>query len=249
MAYGESYEEFIAKFDKTAKKTTDDCYTPREIWEAVKAYVCNKYGITPEQIVRPFYPGGDYQKEDYRPGGVVVDNPPFSMVDKICTWYEERGIQYFLFSPGKRIMRNCENRTVIFPGVTIQYENGAKVNTEFVTNMEPGTVARTSPTLFRMLSSGKRQRKTERPDTIITFSDFETLARAGVEFSVNKEESAFQSAAGNYTVFGHVLMLSDTARGRFIKAKEEARKKNEEAGLYVKIKLSPEQEAIRKTLK
>lgn len=27
MAYGESYDEFVAKFSKPRPKTTDDCYT------------------------------------------------------------------------------------------------------------------------------------------------------------------------------------------------------------------------------
>lgn len=52
----ETYEEFVEKFKP--KKTTDDCYTPPEIYEAIKKWACEKYGIDPRKIIRPFYPGG-----------------------------------------------------------------------------------------------------------------------------------------------------------------------------------------------
>lgn len=53
---GETYEEFVEKFKP--KKTTDDCYTPPEIYEAVKEWACEEYGIDRKRIVRPFYLGG-----------------------------------------------------------------------------------------------------------------------------------------------------------------------------------------------
>jgi len=37
MARGESYKEFVEKFKP--KKTTDDCYTPPEIWDVIKTGV------------------------------------------------------------------------------------------------------------------------------------------------------------------------------------------------------------------
>lgn len=56
------YEKFITKFK--AAKTTDDCYTPQPIYEAVVDYVFRK-GNLPEdtEIVRPFRPNGDYTAE------------------------------------------------------------------------------------------------------------------------------------------------------------------------------------------
>lgn len=51
------YDGFVEKFKP--KKTTDDV-----------------------PIVRPFYPGGDYENYDYPEGCVVVDNPPFSIFAK-----------------------------------------------------------------------------------------------------------------------------------------------------------------------
>lgn len=74
MAYGENYEQFVEKFKR--KKTTDDCYTPTYIYEVVKNYVINRYGINESDIIRPFYPNKDYKKENYI-NKVVIDNPPF----------------------------------------------------------------------------------------------------------------------------------------------------------------------------
>lgn len=52
----EEYREFVKKFE--AKKTTDDCYTPPVVYDAVAAWVAEKYGLDPDNFVRPFYPGG-----------------------------------------------------------------------------------------------------------------------------------------------------------------------------------------------
>ena len=70
-----TYEEFVEKFKP--KKTTDDCYTPPTIYEIVKQWACNEYGIDPAKVVRPFYPGGDYKAFPYPDGAVVIDNPPY----------------------------------------------------------------------------------------------------------------------------------------------------------------------------
>lgn len=80
------YDAFVAKFEP--KKTTDDCYTPPLVYEAIKNWACAEYGIDPESIVRPFYPGGDYERFDYSGGAVVLDNPPFSILSQIAnfTW-------------------------------------------------------------------------------------------------------------------------------------------------------------------
>ena len=70
-----TYEEFVEKFKP--KKATDDCYTPPTIYEIVKQWAYNEYGIDPAKVVRPFYPGGDYKAFPYPDGAVVFDNPPY----------------------------------------------------------------------------------------------------------------------------------------------------------------------------
>lgn len=56
-----------------------------------------------KEILRPFYPGGDYEHAEYPEDGVVIDNPPFSMFTKICKFYSERRIPFFIFGPGLTI--------------------------------------------------------------------------------------------------------------------------------------------------
>ena len=58
----EDYDGFVEKF-KT-KKTTDDCMTPPEIYDVVRDYACKRYGVDATKIVRPFWPGGDYEHVD-----------------------------------------------------------------------------------------------------------------------------------------------------------------------------------------
>ena len=97
MPKSKTYEEFVEKFKP--KKATDDCYTPPTIYEIVKQWAYNEYGIDPAKVVRPFYPGGDYKAFPYPDGAVVIDNPPFSILASICTFYLEHGIPFFLFAP------------------------------------------------------------------------------------------------------------------------------------------------------
>ena len=94
MPKSQSYEEFVDKFKP--KKTTDDCYTPPEVYDAVLAWVRNEYHIgDAAEIVRPFYPGGDYEHAEYPDDCVVVDNPPFSILAKIIRFYQSHGIRFF----------------------------------------------------------------------------------------------------------------------------------------------------------
>lgn len=134
MAKGETYEEFVEKFKP--KCTTDDCYTPPEIYEVVLNWAKKHLPIEGREVVRPFYPGGDYQAYNYPENCVVIDNPPFSIFAKICDWYNEHGISFLLFAPGLTSIR--DGYTFIGACAPITYENGANVNTSFVTNIMGG---------------------------------------------------------------------------------------------------------------
>lgn len=62
-----TYDEWLAKFDDNNKpKTSDDTFTPPAIYEIVKNYAIKKYGLEGRRVVRPFYPGGDYQNFNYK---------------------------------------------------------------------------------------------------------------------------------------------------------------------------------------
>lgn len=106
----EEYNEFLHKFD--VKKTTDDCYTPDVVYDAVADWVVKEYGLSRDQFVRPFFPGGDYQRHKYEPDSVVVDNPPFSILAEILDFYTRMGIRFFLFSPGTSCIGSTMSRDV-----------------------------------------------------------------------------------------------------------------------------------------
>ena len=95
----EDYESFVKKFDADKPKTTDDCYTPPAIYEAVLDWLKGEVDLSGMEIMRPFYPGGDYKTELYHSDCVVVDNPPFSILSEITTFYIAMGVKFFLFAP------------------------------------------------------------------------------------------------------------------------------------------------------
>ena len=97
------YDEFVGKFEP--KKTTDDCYTPPEVYDAVLGYCVDRFGIDPDKAVRPFYPGGDYEAFEYQDGCCVVDNPPFSILSEIVDFYVSRSVPFFLFAPLAHVLR------------------------------------------------------------------------------------------------------------------------------------------------
>lgn len=131
-----NYKDFVDKFKP--KHTTDDCYTPDLVYDVVKNYVIDKFNIDESSIVRPFWPGGDYENENYY-GKVVVDNPPFSIITKIKNFYIENNVKFFLFCPGLTIFSTAGSNfgkfTAIPVQATITYANGAKVATSFITNL------------------------------------------------------------------------------------------------------------------
>ena len=213
----EEYEAFVRKFE--SKKTTDDCYTPPEIYEVIRDWACREYGVDPTKIVRPFFPGGDYEAEEYPAGCCVLDNPPFSILSQICAFYLARNIQFFLFAPsltafGARanVMRLCH----IVCDANITYANGVVVRTAFVTNLEPGCIARTAPDLGKAIAevADKLRREAVRelpkyiyPSHILTAAMLQRYSRYGVDLRIRAEDCCPVSAleaqrAAGKAIFG-----------------------------------------------
>lgn len=142
----EEYFAWLQKFDK--KFTTDETFTPPAVYQVVQDWVCRRYALNPETIIRPFYPGGDYQNEDYS-DRVVLDNPPFSIISKIVKYYESEGVSYFLFCPylSSFSLLNLGNVSVIAQNHKIAYTNAAQVPTSFATNLEKERKIITAPEL------------------------------------------------------------------------------------------------------
>ena len=251
---GEGYDEFVDKFNEEIPLTTDDCYTPPEVYEIIRKFVDEK--VTPlaaRQVIRPFYPGGNYEDlKQYPKGCVVLDNPPFSIFSKIVRFYLENGIDFFLFGP---LLTLCSS---YFDGVCycvfsvpIRYENGAVVNTGFVTNMRPDTRIWVESSVRQKVQEAQ---KTE-PDTtiydypanLITAARLNKVANCGeVEIS-NKESEFIRNLDNNKEIgkglYGSGFLISTAAAKRVEKAAEKARAEAEKARA-IKIELSTREKAI-----
>ena len=240
MAAGEiseedpEYQEFLEKFK--LKKTTDDCYTPALVYDAVADWVAKEYGVSKAKFVRPFYPGGDYQRETYAKGCVVVDNPPFSILAEIMRFYSERGIRFFLFGPTLTLFSSSSSSTAIPVSVAIVYENGASVNTSFLTNLEdPAIRFRSAPTLYAAVKAANdanlAQQRKELPKYaydhhIVTAPFVGALSRLGIDFVVPVSESEGISALDEQkesgkAIYGKGYIVSDRIFAEREKAERE----------------------------
>ena len=226
------YQEFVKKFE--AKRTTDDCYTPDVVYDAVAEWVASEYNVSRANFVRPFYPGGDYQKERYKPTDIVVDNPPFSILASIIDWYNERGIRYFLFGPQLTLMGTAAGRcTCLAVGVQITYANGEEVNTSFVTNMEDkDIVARADARLYKNVDAAnlsqfegekKRMPRYTWPKEVIMSPFLHRCAQYGIDFVLKKdevhliEELEMQREVGKQ-IFGKGYLVSNAVLNRRLQA-------------------------------
>lgn len=232
------YREFVEKFKP--KKTTDDCYTPDLVYEAVVGWVESEYGVNRTQFVRPFYPGGDYQKYSYKDGQIVVDNPPFSILAEITRWYLRRGVPFFLFAPALTSFNSASTGPgccCICAGATIVYENKAVVSTSFITTLEePGVVARTAPSLFEAVKAATDKlaeksrvdlNRNVFPDHVVTAALMQKWSHYGVDFRVRRGEALLIDALDaqkevGQAIFGHGLLLSERAAAKRAAAERAA---------------------------
>ena len=220
----EKYASFVDKFKP--KLTTDDCYTPARVYEAVAAWVAAEYGRDPATFVRPFWPGAEYQTAEYPEGCTVVDNPPFSLFAQIMRWYQARGIAFFLFGPSLTLYSGRE-----IPGVCyissdsdITYANGATVRTGFTTNLDRYRI-RSAPALYQAVKAAndaeqraakKEIHKYTYPDHICTSAMVQRYSHYGIDFRVLPEDCVFvpamdaQKEAGK-SIFGGGYLLSERA--------------------------------------
>ena len=188
------YDTFVEKFKP--KKTTDDCYTPANVYEEVLNYVKETCNIKGLEVIRPFYPGGDYEKVTYTKQTVVVDNPPFSIISQIIKFYNEKGVKYFLFAPHLTIFSTNQKYTAIVTIADITYENGAKVKTSFVTNMMGDYKIIGAPDLKKRIETiQKKERvslpKYKYPENVVTVSRIASLVEKGVSIKIKEKDLVF----------------------------------------------------------
>ena len=237
----EEYLEFLEKFK--AKKTTDDCYTPTLVYEAVAKWVENEYHVNRKDFVRPFYPGGDYKAEKYTKGCVVVDNPPFSILAEIVKFYHESGVRFFLFAPSLTLFSSSSSSsscTALCCGVSVTYDNTANVSTSFLTNLEDRSIRfKSAPTLYKAVEAANdenlKQLRTEMPkytypDNVVTSSFVARLAKYGVDFAVSVKESCGISSLDSQKesgkeIYGKGYLISEKAAAEKAAAEKAAAEK------------------------
>ena len=260
----EEYQQFLDKFK--LKKTTDDCYTPDIVYNSVADWVANEYGLDRKNFVRPFYPGGDYKNEKYPKGCVVVDNPPFSILSEILTYYKERGVRFFLFAPNLTLFSSIISSSIsaLVTGVTITYENGANVSTSFFTNLEPEDVrARSCPSLYAAVKTANdeniAQMRKELPKYdydyhVVTPTMLSPFSRLGIDFILTKSETVAilkldaQKESGK-SIYGGGYLISDRLFAEREKAeREKAEREKAELEKAERWELSEREKAIIKKL-
>ena len=238
------YDEFVQKFE--VKHTTDDCMTPELVYQAVLDWARAEYNIGPEtRIVRPFWPGADYRAEDYSGDCVVIDNPPFSIISQICRWYQEHGIRFLLFAPTLTLFSTSRGEmNYIVCAATVTYENGAKVNTSFITNMGEWKI-HCAPELQDAIKAaddavqqaGKTEiPKYDYPPNVCSAARLQYISRHGVELKIREQDAYFiraldaQKQAEGRTIYGAGFLLSDSAAAEKAAAEKAAAEK---ANVYI----------------
>ena len=231
------YAAFVEKFKP--KKTTDDCYTPDNVYAAVLDWAVKEYGLEGARIIRPFYPGGDYTKEDYSGDCAVIDNPPFSILAEICRWYNQRGIRFFLFGAAKTIFScsGMDGINYVICGASIMYENGASVDTSFITNMSEYKIT-VAPDLYEAIKAADDENRKEvkkslpkydYPNHVLTAARIQRIAKYGQSLRIRAEDCAFIRALDSQrgtgkAVFGGGFLLSEKAAAEKAAAEKAAEK-------------------------
>ena len=266
----EGYDEFVDKFNEELPLTTDDCYTPPEVYEAVKKFVSEN--VTPlegRKIVRPFFPGGNYEDlKQYPKGCIVLDNPPFSIFTQIVRFYLANNIDFWLFGPQLTLTTPRADCCYCPFLVPVVYENGAKVSTGFVTNLRPGVRIWVDNRLREEVMKIQKQEPSvpiySYPDVAMSAAVVGKIANGG-SLEIMSDECVFINNLDGMKeigkgIFGGGFLMSQAAAKRAKTAIEKARVAAEKARAIedearaiedearaIKIKLSPrEQEIVNK---
>jgi hypothetical protein len=233
----EEYQEWLEQ--KQPKKTSDDCYTPANIFEAVKAWVLQHYDLGTPEVVRPFFPGGDYQQYEYQDGCVVIDNPPFSILSDICRWYQEHGVRFFLFAPGVSLFSIASGTCHYLPiGVGVVYENKAQIGTSFVTNLGEWRIE-IAPDLYEVLDKINDDNlrtltadlpNYDYPDCVAAPARMNKLAKYGQALRIREGDTSFIRTLDaqrelDKAIFGGGFLLSEKAAAEKAAAEKAAAEK------------------------
>jgi len=212
----EEYDAFLDKFKE--KHTTDDCFTPPEVYDAIVKWATERYGLEGRQVVRPFYPGGDYEHHAYPEGCVVIDNPPFSIASEIIRFYIEHGIDFFLFANHLTAFHSIGTKglNIVIVGANIEYDNGAQVLTSFHTNLGDKRVEIRGD-LYQILMDVQQKETREMarykfPANITTAALLGRLSKYGMIFDIESVEYIKRMENGPEIYGGGIIMSEKELR-------------------------------------
>lgn len=206
--------------------------------------MADRYGLNPVKFVRPFIPDGDYQSLDYAPDSVVVDNPPFSILSEILKFYAQRNIKFFLFAPALTIFNQHladMGICAVCVGASITYDNGARVNTSFITNLEPDKhIAISAPGLYQAIkhADATQCKKMEKqlpkyvyPNNVLTAHMVNYLSKYGIDYALCSSDAYFIRALDDQrkhkkSIFGSGFLLSERAASEKAAANKAAAEKD-----------------------
>ena len=217
--------------------TTDECYTPPAVYDTVLDYAVERYNLQDKHIVRPFIPGGDYQKYVYDKNDVVIDNPPFSITTKIAKWYIDRNIPFLLFINGLygvSLSRGLHgNATVIVTNAPVSFYNKGsekRIRLGFVTNLEPkNIILRADATLTNRLNGLVKKKSFKRfqyPENFLKNNDILAALQRNVELKLTTDNCLFEDnldyhkahthgKSQRVSVFGGGYLVNDRLYGEF----------------------------------
>lgn len=192
---------------------------------------------------------------------MVLDNPPFSILSQICEFYLEQNIPFFLFAPTLAAFsaRNSfKKMNHIICDATVTYENGARVNTSFVTSYGGDIVAQTAPELQKRIEKANKKGKArlrisyKYPPEICTSTGLGKLSRNGIDFKIRRNECEMLAAADQQkkmkkAIYGGGLLLSKKKAAEKVAAEKEVEEKVA-AEQKIKIELSEREKEIVKKL-
>lgn len=160
-----------------------------------------------------------------------MDNPPFSIQAEILDFYNSKGIDYFLFANGLTafsVMKSRPRTNCILVGNSIIYENGAVVNTAFLTNLGEDRI-RLAPDLSDAIKEANNdesepQSSYEYPPNIKSPGLFHKDLTRGVAIGIKPEEVEFISRLEETPsgIFGGGAMIADTVVERLNEARLNA---------------------------
>ena len=155
----------------------------------------------------------------------MLDNPPFSIISEICEWYTERGIKFFMFAPTLTLLGIARGTMkYVACGAGVTYENGANVNTSFVTNLGDKKII-ASAELREIVEEVNKENlrklhkelpKYSYPDEVLTATMLCYMAAHGTSLEIEEKDTYFIRALDSQKesgkgLFGSGFLLSEKA--------------------------------------